>query len=296
VPNPREVPWPWRDIPTRVSLRWQFSGRLGCVGAYDRRTEARAGVNMSSISTSSIVFACVFGGALLGMFLRKLLPQDHLSDDSKSIVTIAMGLVATMTALVLGLLISSAKSSFDTMSGELTAASSKIILLDQTLASYGPETKEARDLLRSAVADVLDRMELKASADPRQLQAATRGLESLREKIQGLAPEDDRQRSSQAEALSNLKEIVQTRWLVYEQQSTSISMPMLIILVSWLTVLFISFGLYAPANGTVVTSLLVSAVSVSCAIFLILELYAPYRGLIKISSAPLRAALTQLGN
>ena len=251
---------------------------------------------MSSIATSSIVFAVVFGGVLLGMLLRKFLPQNHLSDDSKGIVMIAMGLVATMTALVLGLLISSAKSSFDTLSGELTAASSKIILLDRTLADYGLETKEARDLLRSIVVGVLDRMELKGSADPQQLQAATRELESLREKIRGLVPKDDRQRSSQAEALSNLKEVVQTRWLVYEQQSTSISMPMLIILVSWLTVLFISFGLYAPANGTVVTSLLVSALSVTCAIFLILELYAPYRGLIKISSAPLRAALTQMGN
>ncbi len=251
---------------------------------------------MSSIGTSAIVFACVFGGALLGMILRKLLPPSHLSDDSKSIVMIAMGLVATMTALVLGLLISSAKSSFDTLSGELTAASSEVILLDRTLANYGPETKEARDLLRSVVAEVLDRVELKGSADPRQLQVSTRGMESLREEIQGLVPKDDRQRLSQAEALSNVKKIVQTRWLVYEQQSTSISTPMLIILVSWLTVLFISFGLYAPANGTVVTSLSVSALSVSCAIFLILELYAPYRGLIRISSAPLRAALAQLGH
>ena len=110
---------------------------------------------MSSIATSSIVFACVFGGALLGMFLRKLLPQNHLSDDSKSIVMIAMGLVATMTALVLGLLISSAKNSFDTLNSEIVETSSKIILLDRTLASYGPETKEARDLQRSEVAAVV---------------------------------------------------------------------------------------------------------------------------------------------
>src|SRR5271169_7124529 len=106
---------------------------------------------MSSSVMSSIVFAFVFGGALLGMFMRKLLPQNHLSDDSKGIVMIAMGLVATMTALVLGLLISSAKSSFDTLSSEMTATSSNIILLDRTLALYGPETKEARDLLRSTV-------------------------------------------------------------------------------------------------------------------------------------------------
>jgi hypothetical protein len=251
---------------------------------------------MSSIATSSIVFACVFGGALLGMSLRKFLPQDHLSDESKTVVRLAMGLVATMTAMVLGLLISSAKSSFDTLSNELTGTSSKFILLDRTLADYGPETKEARDLLRSVVADLLDQMEQKKHTDFTRVVVPAREVDSVYEKIQGLSPKDDRHRSFQADALNVLKEARQTRWLVYEQRSASISMPMLVILVSWLIALFISFGLYAPTNGTVVISLLVSALSASCAILLILALYSPYRGLIRISSAPVRVALTQLGN
>jgi Protein of unknown function (DUF4239) len=274
-----------------------LSGELGYGGfSYDPRNEARERVTMSTLAISSIVFAVVFAGALLGMFLGKVLPQNHLSDDSKSVVMIAMGLVATMTALVLGLLISSAKGSFDAQSSEIMVTSSNIILLDEILANYGPETKEARDLLRSAVAKVIDQMELKQRADPTHLAVSTREMESLRDKIQGLSPKDDRQRSFQTEALSILKELRQARWLIYEQRTSSISMPMLIILVSWLTALFISFGLYAPANGTVVISLLVSALSVSCAIFLILDLYSPYGGLIKISSAPMRAALKQLGN
>ncbi|MGC2528277.1 MAG: hypothetical protein WA639_11050 [Candidatus Acidiferrum sp.] len=251
---------------------------------------------MNSIATSSIVFACVFGGALLGMCIRRLLPHDHLSEESKGVVRIAMGLVATMTALVLGLLISSAKSSFDAVSSEITATSSKIIILDRISANYGPDTQEARNLLRSVVANIIDQLDPKKPADPTHLSVPTRELDSISEKIGGLTPKDDRQRLLQAEALSTLKEIRQTRWLIYEQRSNSISMPMLIILVWWLTALFISFGLYAPANGTVVTSLLVSALSVSCAILLILELYAPYRGVIRISSAPLRAALAQLAN
>ena len=235
---------------------------------------------MSSIASSSIVFAIVFGGALLGMFLRKILPQNHLSDDSKGIVMIAMGLVATMTALVLGLLISSAKSSFDALSHDITGTSSDVILLDRTLGLYGTETKEARDLLRSAVANALGSMELKQNVAPAHLAVSTRDTDSIFEKIQGLLPKDDRQRSLRADALSTLREIRRTRWLIYEQRVTSISIPMLIILVLWLTLLFISFGLYAPANGTVVTSLVVAALSVSCAIFLILELYTPYHGLI----------------
>lgn len=164
------------------------------------------------------------------------------------------------------------------------------------MAEYGPETKETRDLLRSVVADLLDQMEQKKNADFARVVVPTRNVDSVYQKIQGLSPTDDRHRSFQADALNALKEIRQTRWLVYEQRSASISMPMLIILVSWLIALFISFGLYAPTNGTVVTSLLVSALSASCAILLILNLYSPYRGLIKISSAPVRAALTQLGN
>jgi len=251
---------------------------------------------MSPIVISSIVFAFVFGGALLGMFLRTVLPQHHLSDDSKDVVKMGMGLVATMSALVLGLLVASAKNSFDALSNDMTAESAKILLLDRTLAHYGPKTKEARDLLRSSVAGVIHRMDLKNSPNPPQWGASTREVDSLYEKIKGLLPEDESQRSIQSEALSILREIRGTRWLMYEHESTSISMPMLIILFSWLITLFISFGLFAPANGTVAISLFVSALSVSGAILLILELYAPYEGLIKISSAPLRAALTQLGN
>jgi hypothetical protein len=249
---------------------------------------------VSPIAISSIVFAFVFGGALTGMYLRVVLPQHYLSDDSKDVVKMGMGLVATMSALVLGLLVSSAKSSFDALSNEMTRASSEIILLDRTLALYGPESKEVRDQLRSSVAGVVDR--LKESTNPSKLGASTREVDSLYENIQGLLPKDDRQRSIQTRALNILISLQETRWLMYEQESTSISMPMLIILLSWLTTLFISFGLFAPANGTAVTALLVSALSVSGAVLLILELYSPYNGLIRISSAPLRAALTQLGN
>jgi len=251
---------------------------------------------MNSLAISSTVFAIVVGGTMVGMLLRAVLPQHHLSDETKDVVKMGMGLIATMTALVLGLLISSAKSSFDALSNELTGTSSKVILLDRTLARYGPETKEVRDLLRSVVAGVVDRMETKKLTMPSQVRTANREIDEVYDKIQGLSPKDDRQRSIQGRALGILSSLQEARWLIYEHESTSISMPMLIILVSWLTTLFMSFGLFAPANGTSVTALLVSAFSVSGAILLILDLYSPYGGLIKISSAPLRAALTQLGN
>jgi hypothetical protein len=116
---------------------------------------------MSSITISLIVFTCVFGGALLGIFLHAVLPQHHLSNETKDIVKLGMGLVGTMAALVLGLLVASAKGSYDNQSAELTQMSANIALLDRALALYGPETKETRAVLHGVVARILDQMCLK---------------------------------------------------------------------------------------------------------------------------------------
>ena len=249
---------------------------------------------MRSIAISLIVFACVFGGAATGMLLRAFLPKDHLDADSKEVVKVGMGLVATMAALVLGLLVASAKSSYDAQSTELTEMSSKVVVLDRILAHYGPETGEVREVLRGTVARVLDGMWSKDRSGLSRLEPSTNG-EVLYDKIQGLSPKDDKQRANQAQALGFAVGLGQTRWLMYEQKASSVSLPLLVILVLWLSVIFISFGLFAPPNATVVVSLLAAALSVSGAIFLIMEMYAPYAGLIQISSAPLRAALAHLG-
>jgi len=249
---------------------------------------------MSSLTVSLIVFACVFGGALLGILLHASLPQHHLAADSKDIVKLGMGLVGTMAALVLGLLVASAKGSYDAQSAELTQMAANIALLDRGLALYGPEAKEERALLRGAVVRILDQMWSKDGASSAPT-AAPSGGEILYEKIQALSPKNDTQRSLQGQALSIAMDLGKTRWLMFAQAISSVSMPLLVVLVLWLAAIFISFGLFAPFNGTVVATLFVSALSVSGAIFLILEMYTPYAGVIQLSSAPLRAALAHLG-
>jgi hypothetical protein len=250
---------------------------------------------MSSVALSSVVFACVFGGAVSGILLRSALPQHHLSVDSRDGVKLGMGLVATMAALVLGLLVSSAKSSYDTQSAELTQMSANVIFLDRLLAHYGPETKEARNLLRGGVVDSLDRIWPQESRRTSEMGAPSIGTEALLDKIQALSPKGDTQQSLKSQALTMAIGLGQTRWLMYEQGAGSVSEPMLVILVFWLTAIFISFGVTAPRNATVATALFVSALSVSGAIFLIMEMYTPFSGLIQISSAPLHFALAHLG-
>ncbi len=231
---------------------------------------------------------------MCGILLRGALPSDHLSADSKDVVKMSMGLVATMAALLLGLLVSSAKSFYDAQSNELMQMSSRVILLDRTLAHYGAETKELRDLLRNALADSIDRT-WPEERIPSKLGVPTTDSEALIDKIQELSPKDDRQRALQAQALNMAGILIQTRWLMYEQGTNSVSVPMLVILIFWLAAIFTSFGLFAPRNATVITALFVAGGAVSGAIFLILEMYAPFGGLIKLSSAPLRTALTHLG-
>ena len=249
---------------------------------------------MNSLAISSIAFVFIFVGALLGLWLRRVLPEHHLSHDTKDVVKLGMGLVGTTTALVLGLLVASAKNSYDAQSAEVTQLASHIAVLDRVLAHYGPETSEARALLRESAGRALDRMWSKEGSEGSRAAPYVSG-EILLDKIQALAPKNETQRSLQTQALAITMDLGKTRWLMYAQAAASVSMPLLVVLVLWLTVIFVSFGLFAPVNATVVCSLLVSAISVAGAIFLILEMYSPYVGVIQISSGPLRAALENLG-
>lgn len=249
---------------------------------------------MDAIGISLIVFACVAGGALFGMFLASVLPPQHLTNEAKDTVKLGMGLIGTMTAILLGLLIASAKTFFDTQSTELTKLSSNVILLDRILAHCGPDAKDARDVLRSAVGRVLDTMWPQEHAGNSQA-AAPGGGEVLYEKIQALTPQNDSQRSLQSQALNEALDLGKTRWLMFEQASNSVSTTLLVVLVLWLSLIFCSFGLLAPRNPLVVVTLCLCALCVSAAIFLMIEMYSPYQGLVQVSSAPLRAALVHLG-
>ena len=250
---------------------------------------------MNPIVIRLLVFGCVFGGALFGMFLRRVLPEEHLSADSKDTVRIGMGLIGTLTALVLGLLVASGKSYYDTQSSELTEMSAEVVLLDRVLANYGPETKEDRDLLGGAIVRVLQGFWPEDSGQHPQALPTAAGGEVIFERIEGLSPKNDIQRSLQAQALNLGISIGKMRWMMFEQAGSSISIPLLAVLVFWLTAIFTSFGLFAPRNATALVTLFVCALSVSGAIFLILEMYSPFRGLMQISSVPLRNALAQLG-
>jgi hypothetical protein len=252
---------------------------------------------MGSPGIAFLSFACIFGSALFGLYLRANLPEHHLKDDTLSIVKLATGLIATMSALVLGLLISTAKGSFDRINNELVETAARIVSLDRTLADYGPETRELRAALKR---DYTMKVDVITSGNAAQLAKldtpeAMSAAEGLHATIWGLTPRDELQRGLRARALQIVTEITSTRALVLVQKDGSIPMPLLAVLVPWLVIIFAAFGLCAPRNYTTIGALLVCSLCASGAIFLILEMDRPLDGLITIPAAPLRAAVAHLG-
>ncbi len=250
---------------------------------------------MNTITISLLVLVCVFGASLLGMLLRCCLPDHHLSSDTKDSVKLAMGLVATMAALVLGLLIAAAKDKYDREATGVTQMAAKVIFLDRVLAIYGPESKEVRDLLKQSVARVADHMWPGSASKETQLDPSASRAESVYTAIQGLTPKNDMQTTLKSQAQSAAFDIGQMRWQEFEQANSPISMPLLYILTFWLAILFVSFGMFAPSNGTVLIALLMAALAVSGAVFLMMELNTPFSGILQIPRASFDDALGHLG-
>jgi hypothetical protein len=250
---------------------------------------------MNSIAVSAIFFAIVFGGALAGIVLRRYLPEDHLAPDAKDVVKLATGMVVTMSGLVLGLLVSSAKSSYEARKNEVAMMASEVISLERSLAHYGPETQEIRDDLGVQIKAEVDRIWPSQAAQKSNLQPSAGGG-GLFDKLQLLVPVNQNQSAYKAEALSVAESLRHTRWLLFfESQQSTVPLPLLIVLLAWLTSVFLSFGLLAPPNRTVMVALSVSALAVSAAIFLMMEMYTPFSGVLQISPSPILEALAQAG-
>ena len=250
---------------------------------------------MSSIQLALLSLVSVFGGAALGIVLRAVLPQTHLSAETKDTVKLSMGLVATMTALLLGLLVASAKGSYDAQKSQLIQMSAKLAFLDRVLANCGPEASESRAMLRMSAERMIARIWPDDKSRQAELAPSTSAGQAVYESIQKISPQTDAQRAAKTQALQTTIAVGQMYWLLFQQAGTSISTPLLIVVVFWLAIIFLSFGLFTPRNGTAITALLASALSVCVAIFLLLELDHPFSGLVGISSEPMRNALEHLG-
>jgi hypothetical protein len=243
-----------------------------------------------------IAFCCVFGSALVGFAVARKLPEDCRTDGTQKVVQNVMNVVGLLSALVLGLLIASTKANFDTRSGEVEQFSSNLTLLDRELALFQPEAKELRDLLRAFTARKLaatwpsDRRAAPAPHDPESV----RTLDDIQGKLRALEPQAGVQREGRASALQLIGELQRTSRLLTIQQSVHAPLPFLIVVVFWLSMLFLSHALFAPINRIVIAAMLVGAFSIALAVNLIFDMDQPFAGVVRVSSAPMQQALDQM--
>ena len=249
---------------------------------------------MNPTNIAFLSFAGICAGTAFGMLLGARLPEHHLERSTKDVVSLAMAMIATMTALVLGLVTASAKGSFDIHDTAVKHTAAALLSLDRYLANYGPETKPIRESLRVLVMQKADSIWTDSKAEMEAGTSASKAGERLLGALLALTPTTEAQRWYQGRALDLSGEILQTRWVVFNGSGASIPQLFLIVIVGWLIVLFGSFGLFAPRNATAIGALFVCAVSVAASIFLILEMDDPFDGVMCISDAPIRYALSQM--
>jgi hypothetical protein len=250
---------------------------------------------MTPIATSLLVVVCIFAGGLVGLLLNRVLHPDHLSKETQDVVRLGIGMISVLASLVLGLLIATAKSSFDTTDNAIRHYAAELALLNETLRDYGGDASKPRDMLRQYTDTILNDIWPTDGQTPHVGDAQAGVLmEHVREQVRALRPVDDQQKWLRDRALSVNEDLLRDRWLLIAEQGQSVSPVVLIVLVSWITLIFLSFGINAPRNAMVAVAFFVCALSIGGAIFLILEMDRPIEGILQISSWPMRNVLAQM--
>jgi len=241
-----------------------------------------------------IAFVAIFGAALLGIFGARRLPEHHLSNETRTAVSVSAAIVGTLAALVLGLMISTASSSFSTRSNEVTAISVDLVRINRMMQRYGPEADDVRAKLRVYAAAKMRELFPVSGEASQSTEPTVRMMESAQDAILALAPADETHRWLRSQALTLSDNLLQARWLLAEQSGSGIPVAFLVLLIFWLAIVFASFGLFAPLNTTAVAVLCLCSMAVSGGITIILELDSPFSGLVRVSAEPIRQALAQI--
>jgi len=249
---------------------------------------------MSAVAIALLAFALLLGSATGAMALRKLLPSHHFADDSKDALKAGLAVIGTIGGLVLGLLVAAATGSYNTQRGYVVQMAAEIDLLDRALAHYGSEARPVRDELRVTAQRILLQM---WPSSGRSLSAVPGGArnEELFDRLEDLSPKSPAQTSVKQIAINLVLDIARTRYLIAAQLDTTVSSPLLVMLVFWFCVTFAGIGVFAPRNVTTVSGIALCALAIAGAIFVVLEMYAPFGGVMRIPSAALEDAIGRLG-
>jgi hypothetical protein len=253
---------------------------------------------MNSVPISIIVIVILFGSALVTMFAARFLPDRHLTPETKNVVSVSVAVVGTLSALVVGLLISTANTAFIAKAQRITDISADLISLDRLARRYGPEAQDFRVLLRHYTAIKLHDLfpeDSDVAADVEDISTVSL-MEELQDKLLALIPADDRQRWLRVQSLQITTSILADRWQLAEENVRGTPRPLLLLVMFWFSVIFASFGLFAPRNIVTIVTIFLCAIGVGSAVRMTTELQTPFGGVVRASNTPLLHALEVIGH
>jgi hypothetical protein len=222
-----------------------------------------------------------------------MVPDHHLNDDSRHLLETSLGIIGTISGLVLGLLVAAAFGSYQTQRSSIVTISAKLVLMDRMLAHYGRDADPARVSLRNTVIKLDEFLFPRSGAA--NIDPLKTGGEEAFDSIEALKPNTDEQKVLKAQVAASAIDVGQQRWMIFEQVNTPPSYPLLVVLTFWFGITFLGLGLLAKPNGSAYIALLLSCIAVAGAVFLIQAMYAPFTGIMRLSDEPLQAALRNLG-
>jgi hypothetical protein len=240
------------------------------------------------------IFVCLAGASLTSLMVYERFPAHHRQDDTSAVVRLAANLFVVMSSLVLGLMINSAKNTFESIDHNIHAFATELILLDRSLKQYGPETEAARQPLIAYVQRIVDATSVSQKTPVVANKLSELLLNNVGDQLQALTPPEARHAAVLQAATQQLQKVIEQRWVLVEQSDGIIPEPLIALLVAWLTLIFASFGFRAPCNATIVGTFIISAALAASAIYLIMDMDTPFSGPIQVSSAPLERALAEL--
>lgn len=240
-----------------------------------------------------VAFCCILGASFAGLLLGRILPERYLSEATHKTVQLTMSAVGLMAALVVGFLVTNAKTDLDNSRRAIAEFSTNLRLLDREAVHFGPEAKPVRDLLRAFTAEKIAQT-WTAAASATDHSRSVGMLNEIQQRLRTFAPQDDIGREARASGLRMIDELKLTSRLLAIQTSAHTPHFFLIVVIFWLSVLFFSYAVFAPPNVAVVIAFAVAAFSIAAAVNLIVDMEHPFAGYIKVSPAPMQEALKQM--
>lgn len=249
---------------------------------------------MQSVWIAAATFACLLAASLLMMHWYPRLSSRHRDEDTNTVIRLVANIFVVMTSLVFGLMINSAKNTYESIDASFHAYATDLIIFDRTLRTYGESAQQTRGLLVTYLERAIANPYRGDEALQHRKSQAAQYLDDIGKSLARVRPADRFHETLMLDIRQQYHGLIEQRWRIVEQSEGAIPGPLIGMLIAWMTLIFATFGYRAPRNPMVIGMFTVSALLIAASVYLVLDMDIPFHGPIQISDEPLRRALAEM--